>query len=256
MFEIDKERFGAFLLELRKEKGYTQKQLAEKLFVSDKAVSKWERGLSLPDITLLGPLAEILGVTVTELLQAQRISEEKTLTKPEVDALVSGSLRLSAEEQEEKRLKQRKNMIRYLLCMALAGGEIWLLLYAEVGKEIFFTGFFTIEGLSFLFGAWFLLFARETLPAFYDENKINYYSQGPFRIHIAGVYFNNRNWPHVLRAGRISMLGIAVINPLLNFLLLKATGEVLWRRYEGYVCLAVVLCIVFIPIVAVAKKNE
>lgn len=213
-------------------------------------------GLSLPDITLLGPLAEILGVTVTELLQAQRISEEKTLTKPEVDALVSGSLRLSAEEQEEKRLKQRKNMIRYLLCMALAGVEIWLLLYAEVGKEIFFTGFFTIEGLSFLFGAWFLLFARETLPAFYDENKINYYSQGPFRIHIAGVYFNNRNWPHVLRAGRISMLGIAVINPLLNFLLLKATGEVLWRRYEGYVCLAVVLCIVFIPIVAVAKKNE
>ena len=256
MLEIDKERFGAFLLELRKEKGYTQKQLAEKLFVSDKAVSKWERGLSLPDITLLGPLAEILGVTVTELLQAQRISEEKTLTKPEVDALVSGSLRLSAEEQEEKRLKQRKNMIRYLLCMALAGVEIWLLLYAEVGKEIFFTGFFTIEGLSFLFGAWFLLFARETLPAFYDENKINYYSQGPFRIHIAGVYFNNRNWPHVLRAGRISMLGIAVINPLLNFLLLKATGEVLWRRYEGYVCLAVVLCIVFIPIVAVAKKNE
>lgn len=256
MFEIDKERFGAFLLELRKEKGYTQKQLAEKLFVSDKAVSKWERGLSLPDITLLGPLAEILGVTVTELLQAQRISEEKTLTKPEVDALVSGSLRLSAEEQEEKRLKQRKNMIRYLLCMALAGVEIWLLLYAEVGKETFFTGFFTIEGLSFLFGAWFLLFARETLPAFYDENKINYYSQGPFRIHIAGVYFNNRNWPHVLRAGRISMLGIAVINPLLNFLLLKATGEVLWRRYEGYVCLAVVLCTVFIPIVAVAKKNE
>ena len=172
---------------------------------------------------------------MTELLQAQRISEEKTLTKPEVDALVSGSLRLSAEEQEEKRLKQRKNMIRYLLCMVLAGVEIWLLLYAEVGKEIFFTGFFTIEGLSFLFGAWFLLFARETLPAFYDENKINYYSQGPFRIHIAGVYFNNRNWPHVLRAGRISMLGIAVINPLLNFLLLKATGEVLWRRYEGYV---------------------
>ena len=41
MFEIDKVQFGAFLLELRKEKGYTQKQLAEKLFVSDKAVSKW-----------------------------------------------------------------------------------------------------------------------------------------------------------------------------------------------------------------------
>ena len=118
-------------------KGYTQKQLAEKLFVSDKAVSKWERGLSLPDITLLGPLAEILGVTVTELLQAQRISEEKTLTKPEVDALVSGSLRLSAEEQEEKRLKQRKNMIRYLLCMALAGWKYGFCYMQRLGKRYF-----------------------------------------------------------------------------------------------------------------------
>ena len=46
MFEIDKEAFGAFLAEQRKAKGYTQKTLAEKLFVSDKAVSKWERGVS------------------------------------------------------------------------------------------------------------------------------------------------------------------------------------------------------------------
>ena len=47
MFEIDKKKFGAFLSQLRKEKGYTQKDLAQKLFLSDKAVSKWETGLSL-----------------------------------------------------------------------------------------------------------------------------------------------------------------------------------------------------------------
>ena len=46
MYEIDKEKFGTFLSQLRREKGMTQKDLAEKLFVSDKAVSKWERGLS------------------------------------------------------------------------------------------------------------------------------------------------------------------------------------------------------------------
>lgn len=46
MFAIDKKKFGAFVSELRKEKGYTQKQLAEKLFLSDKAVSKWETGIS------------------------------------------------------------------------------------------------------------------------------------------------------------------------------------------------------------------
>ena len=47
MYEIDKEKFGTFLSHLRREKGMTQKDLAEKLFVSDKAVSKWERGGSL-----------------------------------------------------------------------------------------------------------------------------------------------------------------------------------------------------------------
>lgn len=46
MFEIDKEKFGAFISTLRKEKGYTQKELAQQLYVSDKAVSKWETGVS------------------------------------------------------------------------------------------------------------------------------------------------------------------------------------------------------------------
>ncbi|MBQ2898418.1 MAG: helix-turn-helix transcriptional regulator, partial [Oscillospiraceae bacterium] len=47
-YELDKERFGEFVSKLRKEQGMTQKELAERLFVSDKAVSKWERGQSLP----------------------------------------------------------------------------------------------------------------------------------------------------------------------------------------------------------------
>ena len=47
MFEIDREAFGGFLVQLRKEKGLTQKELAQQLYVSDKAVSKWERGGSL-----------------------------------------------------------------------------------------------------------------------------------------------------------------------------------------------------------------
>ena len=46
MYEMDKEQFGRFLGQLRREKDYTQKQLAEKLYISDKAVSKWERGVS------------------------------------------------------------------------------------------------------------------------------------------------------------------------------------------------------------------
>ena len=73
MYELDREKFGSFIARLRKEKGYTQKELAEKLSISDKAVSKWETGKSLPDISLLVPLADIMEVTVTELLEARRI---------------------------------------------------------------------------------------------------------------------------------------------------------------------------------------
>lgn len=49
MFEINKENFGAFVATLRKEKGLTQKELSERLFISDKAVSKWETGRCIPD---------------------------------------------------------------------------------------------------------------------------------------------------------------------------------------------------------------
>ena len=67
MYQIDNERFGQFLSDLRKEKSMTQKELADKLFVSDKTVSKWEQGNSMPNVTLLIPIADVLGITVTAL---------------------------------------------------------------------------------------------------------------------------------------------------------------------------------------------
>lgn len=59
---------GALIARLRKEKNMTQQELASRLQIADKAVSKWERGLSCPDISLLPQLAEILGVTVDDLV--------------------------------------------------------------------------------------------------------------------------------------------------------------------------------------------
>ena len=64
---MNNEKTGALIAELRKEKGLTQDQLGEQVFVSGKAVSKWERGLSFPSVDVLEKLAEVLGVTVTEL---------------------------------------------------------------------------------------------------------------------------------------------------------------------------------------------
>lgn len=67
---------GEIISSLRKEKGMTQNDLAEKMNVTDKAVSKWERNLSCPDVNSIPKLAEILNVSVDELLNAQKRNEQ------------------------------------------------------------------------------------------------------------------------------------------------------------------------------------
>lgn len=66
---MDCAKVGSLIRQLRKERGLTQSQLAEPLLVSDKAISKWERGLGCPDVSLLSDLARLLGVNLEDLLQ-------------------------------------------------------------------------------------------------------------------------------------------------------------------------------------------
>ena len=68
---MDPQIFGAFIQERRKELGMTQKDLAEKLNITDKAVSKWERGLACPDTASIPKLAQILGISLEELMNAE-----------------------------------------------------------------------------------------------------------------------------------------------------------------------------------------
>lgn len=72
---MDVYKVGMFIANKRKEKGYTQQELGEKLFVTDKAVSKWERGLSLPDIAILEKLAEELDTDIYSILQIEKKKE-------------------------------------------------------------------------------------------------------------------------------------------------------------------------------------
>ena len=84
---MKKETFGNMVAVLRKEKGMTQLDLAEKMGVTDKAVSKWERDLSFPDISSIPKLAEILGVSVDELMQVKAESKEEPIKK-KIDEIV------------------------------------------------------------------------------------------------------------------------------------------------------------------------
>ncbi len=74
-------KIGAFISERRKAKGWTQSQLAEKLEITDKAISKWETGRSMPDLSLFMPLCTLLDVTLNELFAGESIAEEKLKEK-------------------------------------------------------------------------------------------------------------------------------------------------------------------------------
>ena len=78
---MDQEKIGTFIAACRKEAGYTQAVLGEKLGVTDRAVSKWETGKSLPDPSLMLPLCQLLGITVNELLTGKRIAMEIIVKK-------------------------------------------------------------------------------------------------------------------------------------------------------------------------------
>ena len=74
---MTKQTFGATISALRKEKGLTQLELARQMGVTDKAVSKWERNLSFPDVASLPKLAEVLGTSVDELLEVKTAGQEE-----------------------------------------------------------------------------------------------------------------------------------------------------------------------------------
>lgn len=73
---MNQEKIGKFILELRKEKDMTQQTLADKLGVSNKTISKWENGRGMPDLSLMKPLCNILGITINELLSGERLDKK------------------------------------------------------------------------------------------------------------------------------------------------------------------------------------
>ena len=73
---MEQEKIGKFILQLRKEKNMTQKELAEKLGVTDRAISKWENGRGMPELSLMKALCDELGISVNELLSGEKIESE------------------------------------------------------------------------------------------------------------------------------------------------------------------------------------
>lgn len=137
---MDNERFGSFLARLRREQGLTQKELADRLNVTDKAVSKWETGKGFPDVKLLEPLAQTLGVSLVELMQGKR-QEADTLTVAEADAAVSQALGQSDRAVTRRYLR----LFRWFLAGGGGLSLLWLFttffssVWAELIKGIYLS---------------------------------------------------------------------------------------------------------------------
>ncbi|HIW41087.1 MAG TPA: helix-turn-helix transcriptional regulator [Candidatus Mediterraneibacter vanvlietii] len=252
MFEIDKNAFGSFLSEQRKEKGYTQRELAEKLFVSDKAVSKWERGVSMPDISLLVPLSEILDVSVTELLEGRRMDQDSELDAEHVEQIVKKALAFSEDTPEKAGDRKKKRLGIFCACALVTLIELaaayWCLQTADAGEV--FSKLIMLDGLLLVFGIYICFFVKEYLPSYYDENSIHTYSDGIFRMNIPGINLNNSNWPYLLKVIRVWLMGGMMAAPAICMAvtLVPVSGDTrdgIWKAI-ALVCVIGVLLHIYI----------
>lgn len=113
--------FGAFIQARRKELGLSQAGLAEKLYVTPKAVSRWERGVGFPDIKLLEPLADALDLTLIELMQSEKMEEP---LPGERAAVVVSETVTSIQQQAELSRRQKVDLISGALI--IGGGACFL----------------------------------------------------------------------------------------------------------------------------------
>ena len=113
---MNQEKIGKFISELRKEKNLTQEQLAEKMGVTDKSISRWENGKTMPDLSMITILAEELNVEVSELLNGRK------MTKEELEKLrdtINNVIEYSNKEKENKTIKLNNYFRAGLLCILI-----------------------------------------------------------------------------------------------------------------------------------------
>ena len=111
---MDQIKIGKFIAECRKQKNLTQMQLAEKLGITDKAISKWERSIAMPDTSIMLELCDILGISVNELLSGEKIQMENNDQKNE-------QLLLDMAKELEKKNKTIWNAMWTIMTVSIIG---------------------------------------------------------------------------------------------------------------------------------------
>ena len=128
-------KIGKFIAEMRKEQNLTQKQLADKLGISDRTISKWECGKGMPDVGLMIPLCEEIKINVNELLSGERLSENHYSKRAE-----ENMMRL-IEENGNKKKREMMYALTYGLAIVMVAVLLVVSLWTQ-GFSITAQGFF------------------------------------------------------------------------------------------------------------------
>lgn len=145
---MNQEKIGMFIRELRTEKKLTQQELADKLGVSDKAISKWENGRCLMDLSLLKPLSDVLGISIVELINGEKIDDENLYDKS--TEAINNTL-----DYSKKEIKKNKYKTIYLMiccCFVILFGfylirqSYYWMLYPNFNKQYYID---VSNGLNF-----------------------------------------------------------------------------------------------------------
>lgn len=144
---IDQEKVGKFISACRKEKGLTQAALAEQLGITDRAVSKWETGKSLPDSSIMIDLCEILSINVGELLKGERVMTENLNE-------ISEELILSLKKQTEQKDKQ---LLSLEVAVGIIAGVAFLAM-SFIGLYLSKNSNETTLGIALMIGGFVTLF--------------------------------------------------------------------------------------------------
>ena len=190
----------------------------------------------MPDISLLVPLAEQLNVTVAELLQGCRVEEEQRFTREETEELIRKALTFSAEPPERRQARTQKFLPLYGVSVVLGLVEtaaVWAVGLAGTEGAMMLLIINVIFGI--VYGAYTLFWIPETLPRYYDENHVCNFAQGAIHMNIPGVYYNNRNWLHVIKAMRVWCVVSMLLTPLCTAAAVvfeQATGWQVWGAVQ------------------------
>lgn len=146
---MNKERLGNFISGERKTLGLTQKDLAARLHVTDKAVSKWERGMSYPDVTLLEPLAAALDLTVEELMACRR---QAVTEKKGAEETMQNLLDISRDSVRQERRRSWKRLAAVLVLLVVTAAVVAYTQIVVKGEDL--TSIFlkeTVDGTNYVY---------------------------------------------------------------------------------------------------------